>query len=194
MIKEKINFMNKKEAEELFMKTLNTFNTQVYQFLVDYKPVFVSTRTSISTQISGPNDVINTNTTHNSFISFTKVNQKKRLVVEHHNHKLALSFVREATSNGGPLSKELTEQKWKATTAFDAKMRNIFMKVNRNFDDHHEASMLRDSIKFDKSEQPIVVPFKRILDQNLSFAIQQKQHDVSQAKLSFSSCLLTIGV
>ena len=196
MINDKFkSLVSEQDAQLIYQCTEEEFKKGATQHQIDYKPLFVSIRTKIGQEMHISNetgdDSLNS-TNHNSYASYIKAYQKKRLLVEHHNHKLAASFVREATSNGGPLSKELTTQKWKVTTSFDRSMRNIFMKINRNFNDHHEASMLRDSIKMDKSEQPIIVPFKRILDQDLSFAASHGNESI-RGKVSFTGTLLTIS-
>ena len=103
---------------------------------------------------------------------FQKGYGKTRLLVSLHNHKLMSSFLREVTSNGGPWSLSYKAVKWRCTTKIDGQGRNIFMSVNRNFDDHRKASALRDALEFtpgEAEEATEMVPFKRILEQKSSF-------------------------
>ncbi|KAK8900301.1 hypothetical protein M9Y10_002624 [Tritrichomonas musculus] len=78
-----------------------------------------------------------------SFNEFVKAYAKTRHIVSLHNHKMASSFFREVTGNFGPWSYATEDVKWIKTTKIDACGRNIFMKINRNFDDHRKASALR---------------------------------------------------
>lgn len=148
---------------------------EAIQFRMAYLPAFVDEVENLSwslyEMVSQGSDKMKRQYME-SVEGFQKGYGKTRLLVCLHNHKLMTSFVREVTSNGGPWALTYTAVKWRCTTKFDGQGRNIFMSVNRSFDDHRKASAIRDSLEFtpDSADQVAeVIPFKRILEQKATF-------------------------
>lgn len=107
-----------------------------------------------------------------SLDGFQKCHGKTRILVSLHNHKLMTSFMREVTSNGGPWVLAYKAVKWRCTTKLDGQGRNIYMSINRRFDDHRKASALRDSLELKQGDEEAiteVVSFKRMVDQKTTF-------------------------
>ncbi|OHS97434.1 hypothetical protein TRFO_09432 [Tritrichomonas foetus] len=128
-----------------------------------------------------------------NFDGFITAHEKSCQLVLLHNHKLALSFIREVTSNGSPWSTEIKIVKWKALTKVDFYGRNIFWALNRNFDNHRKASAMRDSIILSPrkdSVQEKEISFKRILDQNTAFIPVAPKH--LKALFSYRVTLITL--
>ena len=107
----------------------------------------------------------------NSFLECSLSHQSSRLGVENYNLKLSQSFIREQTLNGGPLSiSPPTNVKWRWSNRVDLCFRPNKYRINRYFNDHMRESSIRDSIPFVENFNPNqLAPFKRILDENISF-------------------------
>ncbi|OHS99739.1 hypothetical protein TRFO_33768 [Tritrichomonas foetus] len=138
-------------------------------------------------------DVLTNDQYINSFQNWEKMQQNSRVIVERYNMKLAQSFIRESTLNGGPLSTVPPEQvKWRWANRADSSFRPTFYRVNRYFDDHRKASANRDSMPYnDNSSEQNLTPFKRILDQNVSVVQTPQKHPIAIS--SFHVTQLTIA-
>ena len=113
-----------------------------------------------------------------SFSAFNKAHSETKHLMILHNQKFSTSFIREITSNSGPWSTIVSSKSyWKSITKVDDEGHNIYRLINRNFDNHEKASLLRDAWKNkdklkdigDPNEQNIIQNFHRILIQNTSF-------------------------
>lgn len=124
--------------------------------------------------------------------------QQSRLIVENYNIKLAQSFIQECESNGGPLSKGPPKQvKWKWSNRIDYLFRPTIYSINLSFDDHASASRMRDSQPLpDINNQEQVIPFKRILDQNVSLVDSniQKEDTNIQTIASYEVINLKVNI
>ncbi len=101
-----------------------------------------------------------------SYNCFVDVNSKRLLFASLYDDNMMISFIRYVTSSNGPwstidLSKSAINH-WRATTKINENGHNIYWKLNRSFDDHKKASLLRDSMKIKPEEE------------------QQHEHDVRQ--------------
>ncbi|OHT05596.1 hypothetical protein TRFO_26600 [Tritrichomonas foetus] len=117
-----------------------------------------------------------------SFNEFIKAHSKTRLIVSLHNHKLGASFFREITSNNfGPWARETScaEIKWMKTSRIDSTGRILFMKINKNFDDHKKASALRDSREINSSDKDSSMNNYDMNDHSMNFKNILKQKEFS---------------
>jgi hypothetical protein len=105
-----------------------------------------------------------------SYDGFVKGYSETQHLVILHNRKLVSCFMREVTGIGGLWSDARVDARWKACTRIDRTGRNLYVAINRSFDDHRKASALRDSAPFEPADDtPRFAPLKRVIDERASF-------------------------
>ena len=164
---------------------------------------FIDDVTSISSSL---NDAVNivknidskaNDQFHDAYEKTLQNHHHVRNIVEQYNIKLAQSFIRESTSNGGPLSTTPPESvKWRWVTRTDSLFRPSLYRVNLSFTTHSKAARIRDEslkkMKINADSENKIIPFKRILDQKVS--LNQISNSTSSSISSGSKVIASFNV
>lgn len=135
-----------------------------------------------------------------SFNCFIEANLKQTLLTSLIHDNMMVSFIRYVTSSNGPWSTTLdlsksSSNRWRATTKINDYGYNFYWKLNRNFDDHKKASLLRDSMKItseDEQKLDIIPNFHRILIQNSPLSVLARTEKNQEKTTSFKVTQFTL--
>ncbi|KAK8894950.1 hypothetical protein M9Y10_023392 [Tritrichomonas musculus] len=122
---------------------------------------------------------------------FMKTVGRRTFMFQKYNQKLATTYLNESNEK----LCDSTKKHWKLSSKLDSLGRKIYFSVNRNFNDHMDASRLRDSNELDEKDlesrnknEEQIIPYKRILELNQSLLKNYKK-DID---LSFEVMMVTV--